>query len=112
MRTTSLVKRGVLVCLMALALAFAAGCGEKKDAGNPVVNGFIQEFDKLVTLLENKKPTEITQEEIQGALMKMAEGAKKIAAEKIQPTPEQQKKIQDLTLRLQTLIQKAQQQAK
>ena len=68
----------------------------------------------VVTTLENKTPEEIKSnpQALQEAVMKMTQTASALKNQNIQPTPEQQKKIQDLTVRLQTLIQKAQQQAK
>lgn len=103
MMNASLVKRVLAACLMVLLLAFVAGCG---DSSKNEVDAFIADYEKIVTTLENEKPEQIDQKKLEEALAKMNESAMKFKEAKITPTPEQAKKIQDLTLRLQTLLQK------
>ena len=103
MINTALVKRGIAAWVMVLMLALVAGCG---DSGKNEVDAFITDFEKIVTTLESKAPDQIDQKELQEALTRMSESAMKFKDAKIQPTAEQAKKIQDLTLRLQKLLQK------
>ena len=101
MINTALVKRGMAACLMVLMLALVAGCGNS----NNEVDTFIADLEKVVTTLEKKAPDQIDTKELQSALTKISESAMKFKDAKIQPTAEQAKKIQDLTLRLQKLLQ-------
>ena len=103
MINTALVKRGIAACVMALMLALVAGCG---DSGKNEVDAFITEYEKIITALESKAPDQIDRKELQEAGAKMRESVMKIGESKVQPTPEQVKKIQELTQRFQNLMQK------